>query len=666
MKRSRMRYSFVEHYSPNILDHKALPLLLMIFRDRGRAASDSEIKLRCIPMDPTLTLQKMFEARNRYTLAAAGNGIEDAHFVIHLIVCEHPLTAITSFDTDLPRVHNCISKRVYHQFPGDLYPSNQDAETDTSCAESQSEPDSDMEDILPTTSLWDIVNVSAHHPMLWSSATLMQDTQTPSTLVQTASIPEVLWVHQWAVPVFLKSKTIPLADMKSTAFREATVGSDVEKLEIRGSDVRALAQAFLNTLGEAVKRGDFTSVLLPQREFDIVIGRDRIQSFGEGVEREALQIAFQEYQDNSTMWFLQRQDHHSSLVTLGLQRRQPSSSQCSIKLSVLGALTALLLLYGIPPNPLSPVLLHYFIHDLDLNSISCNLLGNWYPDLGRLIQDWIDARPDGNIESFSGHFLTYHDTPISLLTFRDEAIHHSLACEMLYQAIVGPAPPDHPDIQSFLHGFYLPCHNGFHFPNFIKHIEGGTEILISMLWASNVTSPSDLLPYLQIRTLSSDVVHQLAAAVPDSSMTFSSIVQQFLHKTGVPCPTLFEDAKPHFTANLVNLSDIGPVSFCSKILAWAATGSVSINTNDAGISIMLISNYDYLYCLGERDRPTMLENGKICFRTCLKEARLPLSWLVKLACHRYSGDVEPSSFHAAVHHWLLCECINAIGSHSIL
>ncbi|KAF8240018.1 hypothetical protein L208DRAFT_1556606 [Tricholoma matsutake] len=480
-------------------------------------------------------------------------------------------------------------------------------------------------------------------------------------LIQTASIPEVLWVHQWVAPVFLESETIPLADMRSLAFREATVGSNVEKLEIRGSDVHALAQAFLNMLGEAVKRGDFTSVLLPQREFDIVIGRDRIQSFGEGVEREALQITFQEYQDNSTMWFLQRQDHHSSLVMLGLQHRQLSSSQCSIKLSILGALTALLLLYGIPPDPLLPVLLHYFIHDLDLNSISHNLLGNWYPDLGRLIQDWIDAGPDGNIESFAGHFMTYHDTQISLLTFRDKAIHHSLACEMLYRAIVGPVPPDHPDIQSFLHGFYLPCRNGFCFPNFIKCVEGGTEILISMLWASNITSPSNLLPYLQIRTLSSDVVCQLAAAVPDSSMMFSSIVQQSLHETGVPCPMLFEDAKPHFTANLINLSDIGAVSFHSKILAWAATGSILININDAGISIMLVSDDDYLYCLGERDQPTMLVNRKICFRTCLKEARLLLSWLVKLA-----RDVEPSSFHAAVHHWLLCKCINVIGSHSIL
>ena len=113
------------------------------------------------------------------------------------------------------------------------------------------------------------------------------------------------------------------------------------------------------------------------------------------------------------MWFLQRQDGHSSLFTLGLQRRQQSPpSQRSIKLSILGALTALLLLYGIPPIPLSPVLLHYFIHDSDLNSITRNLLGNWYPDLGRLIQDWIDAGPDGNIESFAGHFMTYHDTQV--------------------------------------------------------------------------------------------------------------------------------------------------------------------------------------------------------------------------------------------------------------
>jgi hypothetical protein len=339
---------------------------------------------------------------------------------------------------------------------------------------------------------------------------------------------------------------------------------------------------------------------------------------GEGIEREVLQTAFQEFQDHPTVWFLQRQDTHSSLMTLGLQRRQESSTtQRSIKLSVLGALTSLLLLNGVPPVPLSPVLLHYFIHNLELNSISPDMLGNWYPDLGKLIQDWIATGPNGDIEAFASHFITYHDiqvshascmffipfilylVQISSLASRDEATHHLLACEMLYRAIVGPAQPDHPDIQAFLRGFQLPCHNGYRFTDvrvscvilpslshtclssqFIKRVEGGSEMLLNILWTSNITSPADFIPCLHIRSSSSDVARQLAAAVPDASMTFSSIIKQFLQGIGVPCPVLFEEAKHHFTANLVDLSNIGALSFRSKIFSWATTGSVSISTNE--------------------------------------------------------------------------------------
>jgi hypothetical protein len=135
---------------------------------------------------------------------------------------------------------------------------------------------------------------------------------------------------------------------------------------------------------------------------------------GEGIEREVLQIAFQEFQNHPAIWFLQRQDTHASLMTLGLQRRQESSTtQRSIKLSVLGTLTSLLLLNGVPHVPLSPVLLHYFIHNSELNSISPNLLGDWYPDLRKLIQDWIAAGPNGDIEAFTSHFMTYHNTQVS-------------------------------------------------------------------------------------------------------------------------------------------------------------------------------------------------------------------------------------------------------------
>lgn len=82
-----------------------------------------------------------------------------------------------------------------------------------------------------------------------------------------ASLPVLPWSQQWIAPVFHENQTIPLDDLKSTAFREATEGGDVEKFELRGTDVRDLAKAFSNILGEAAKDGDFTSVLSPQRDF---------------------------------------------------------------------------------------------------------------------------------------------------------------------------------------------------------------------------------------------------------------------------------------------------------------------------------------------------------------------------------------------------------------
>lgn len=82
-----------------------------------------------------------------------------------------------------------------------------------------------------------------------------------------ASLPVVLWDQQWVAPIFPEDQTISLADLKSTAFKEATEGCNVEKFELRGPNVLELAKSFLNILGEAAIHGDFTSVLSPQRDF---------------------------------------------------------------------------------------------------------------------------------------------------------------------------------------------------------------------------------------------------------------------------------------------------------------------------------------------------------------------------------------------------------------
>ena len=133
-----------------------------------------------------------------------------------------------------------------------------------------------------------------------------------------------------------------------------------------------------------------------------------------------LEAVFRVFQEDPSKWFLPRQDQHCSILTLTSLR--PTSygrelvQTCTPrqkKLTALGALTTLLLINGIAPIPLSPILLHFFIHDCNINSIHSSLLANWYPDLRKCIQDWISTGPDGDAEPFASHFMTFHDLQVS-------------------------------------------------------------------------------------------------------------------------------------------------------------------------------------------------------------------------------------------------------------
>jgi len=119
----------------------------------------------------------------------------------------------------------------------------------------------------------------------------------------------------------------------------------------------------------------------------------------------------------------------------------------------------------------------------------------------------------------------------------------------------------------------------------MKYVEGGSEFLLSMLWTSNLSSSSDLEPHLNIKTFNFDVTHQLSLALSDSNLTFSSIIIQFLRESGVPCPHLFMEANNYFIADLVDLGLIDCPFFRPKILAWAVTGSTSVNANLDGEEI---------------------------------------------------------------------------------
>lgn len=69
------------------------------------------------------------------------------------------------------------------------------------------------------------------------------------------------------------------------------------------------------------------------------------------------------------------------------------------------------------------------------------------------------------------------------------------------------------------------------------------------------------------------------------------------------------------------------------------------------------------------NRHAMIAAGKVSFRTCLRAAYLPGSYILELAQAVYpslSASGEPRTFTEAFEHWLLCEILAAIGGHSML
>jgi hypothetical protein len=64
----------------------------------------------------------------------------------------------------------------------------------------------------------------------------------------------------------------------------------------------------------------------------------------------------------------------------------------------------------------------------------------------------------------------------------------------------------------------------------------------------------------------------------------------------------------------------------------------------------------------------MIQQGKISFRTCFQAVLIPASYVLFLAGKDYAAATGPGPkcFRDAFAHWMLCETLNAIGSHTIM
>jgi hypothetical protein len=140
---------------------------------------------------------------------------------------------------------------------------------------------------------------------------------------------------------------------------------------------------------------------------------DGILSSGPGIEREVIYAAYRQFEGIPEQWFIPRADN---LVTLATSHsmgtaRYVSASRLS-DFSVLGAIVALLLIHGIAPGKLDPVVLQYFVYGCNIASVHPAFLREWHPDIHDTVTRWIAAGPSGCIDFCRAHFASYHDISV--------------------------------------------------------------------------------------------------------------------------------------------------------------------------------------------------------------------------------------------------------------
>lgn len=146
----------------------------------------------------------------------------------------------------------------------------------------------------------------------------------------------------------------------------------------------------------------------------------RVLSVGEGIERETIHLAFDKYRKEPTKWFIPRSDAYSTIATSqSLSPHFDASVTRLESLSVLGALTGLMLVYGVAPTPLSPALVQFLLQGCDLQSLTPAFLQEWFPSLYLTLKDWISIGVSGedSIDLFDSHFQLFHDFPVLQLPY---------------------------------------------------------------------------------------------------------------------------------------------------------------------------------------------------------------------------------------------------------
>ncbi|KAF8955020.1 hypothetical protein BDZ97DRAFT_1675363, partial [Flammula alnicola] len=665
MQQQQMAY----HFAPlrqglTLADHEKLPFVLLSYKSRGQIRTSGSIGFSTWPIEPAATIESLFQDKRKY---APSEAFEGDRFVINFAVASLPFTGIIE-----SRRHNCIAKRFFRQFPNDNQfkdPNNDDEhlyDSDSSGGEdemanfmAEEEEEQSISDMLAPPPSQIQVRNSPQGP----------SRREESFLATSSFLPPPIWESTWNPPT-PTSEVYNLVNLPEQVFAAANKGNNtVIKFEINSTTAAGMADMIDIWLTRAIENNDFTDILSPERDYQIVSRRNDLISFGDGIQRECWFNLFERYrQDPNDEWIQYRCDARASIKTvysISTCRFIPESRITGLK--KLGAICAILLILGQCPAPFDPCVFQYAVH-ADLEAIHPGLLFEWHPNLRAKIIQWKELGPGGDISSFDQYMQEVVGFGAPSFAHRTEAAHKAFAPAMLYHTVFGSEPPYHPEWKAFFAGFSLPCRNGFNFLSVLKSFAGGSDHFFSISWTSQIQGYDSLSPFLDIDRPIPAVAAELDPALARVQRgSAKDLIVAFLQGSGIPYPKLFDELKPSFSS-LIDLSQTHTPAFRSRMFAWAATGSPFIDPGAETITVKIVNEAERNYAGCPAATKALMAQGVISFKTCSRVVQLPGPHIVRLAEQQFQPQhgAEFIDFVQAFDHWLLCQILAAIGVHTMI
>ncbi|KAJ3859235.1 hypothetical protein EV359DRAFT_68337 [Lentinula novae-zelandiae] len=684
-----------EQYTPEALPdisiplagHEHFPLQLLGFTNRGRANEiHAAPRLTTVSFPASMTLQDVLSNTRDFAID------------------RWSITRQNCFQLNSNvniRTHRCLSKRLYKMFAHDSdanlqFSALDDTELEDSCDEIDSDGgDSDEDTRIIAQELVPVIANSSSSQLpetnIQPTANNQMDVRVipnPSSVVRRlgvdpASITGKLWESPWSQPEALEDIPTFYNMERSKNIFDAVgwlhcdhYGFDCPGFQVKGSSEEELVSNFKDILRAAIRCREWDIVLSPNRHFTQMRidgnGDEEFVTSGPGVEQSVMNRLFEEYfVTRASEFCTPLLEDFGTLTALPQTESTHLSEEKKEELAMFGAVTALALIYGHYPGCLNPLLLIFFLHGNELHSLHRQLVFQYSPSLGHTLDAWLWIGPRDDVQQFASHFASFHNIQVSALNGRSLTGHRHLAFEMLYNAVVGPTSINNVFFVSFLQGFRMRCIDGTaDLYDIVRSFDGGAESFVQSTETSIIKRFEDLnlsfVVDLEATTLRELTDACANAGAPFEGKLFKEIFRDYLEDTGVPCPHLLDTIKDRLSPQ-INLDEITSPTFRMKLLCWSVSGAPRIMHEGDPLKIQLVEDDDPFYlpsCIGHKLQNAYLSLGTCAFKTCTRSIKIPASFLIKLIRASYDPHSECKDARTAVHHWLLVEMLDAVGSYT--